>query len=90
MQSPLLRRLFRRSAPRNDYTSVFETASTNVYTLAQGQKFRTEFGLKDQIQRSSVSVMSNIAEGCERTSRKEFLALLGYAKGSIGEVRSQL
>jgi four helix bundle protein len=64
--------------------------TTNVYTLAQGRKFRTDFGLKDQIQRSSVSVMSNIAEGYERTSRKEFLAFLGYAKGSVGEVRSQL
>jgi four helix bundle protein len=64
---------------------------TNViYTFARGEHFRTDFGLRDQIQRSSVSVMSNIAEGYERNSKKSFLAFLGYAKGSIGEVRSQL
>ena len=47
-------------------------------------------GLQDQIQRASVSVMSNIAEGFERGTKQEFLNYLFIAKGSAGEVRAQL
>lgn len=50
----------------------------------------TDFGFKDQITRSAVSVPSNIAEGAERMFRKEFTQFLGYAKGSAGELRTQL
>lgn len=50
----------------------------------------SDFGFKDQITRSAVSVPSNIAEGAERNSRKEFSQFLGYAKGSAGELRTQL
>jgi four helix bundle protein len=49
-----------------------------------------DYGFKDQITRSAVSVPSNIAEGAERMSRKEFSQFLGYAKGSAGELRTQL
>lgn len=49
-----------------------------------------DYGFKDQIQRASVSVMSNIAEGFERGTRQEFLNYLYIAKGSAGEVRAQL
>ena len=49
-----------------------------------------DFGFRDQIQRASVSVMSNIAEGFERGTQQEFLNYLYIAKGSAGEVRSQL
>jgi four helix bundle protein len=49
-----------------------------------------DFGFKDQITRSAVSVPSNITEGAERLSRKEFAQFLGYAKGSAGELRTQL
>lgn len=50
----------------------------------------TDYGFRDQIQRASVSVMSNIAEGFESGTRQEFLNYLYIAKGSAGEVRAQL
>lgn len=61
-----------------------------VYLLTAKDRFKKDYGLKDQIQRASVSVMSNIAEGYERHTKKEFAAFLYHAKGSIGELRSQL
>jgi four helix bundle protein len=61
-----------------------------VYNLTNSDVFRKDYGLKDQIQRASVSIMNNIAEGFERDSNKEFVKFLLYAKGSAGEVRSLL
>lgn len=49
-----------------------------------------DFGLRDQLRRASVSIPTNIAEGFERHSRKEYLNFLNIAKGSAGEVRSLL
>ncbi len=49
-----------------------------------------DYGFRDQIQRASVSIMNNIAEGFERKSNKEFRFFLYVAKGSCGEVRSML
>jgi four helix bundle protein len=49
-----------------------------------------DYGFKDQITRSSLSISSNIAEGFERESQRECLKFLSYAKGSCGEVRSQI
>lgn len=62
----------------------------DIYKLTVGQKFSKDFGLKEQIQRSAVSIMSNIAEGFERKTAKEFIQFLYIAKGSSGELRSQL
>lgn len=64
--------------------------TNNIYRLTSNANFKKNFGLKDQTQRSSVSVMSNIAEGYERGTNKEFIHFLNYAKGSVGELRSQL
>ena len=49
-----------------------------------------DYGFKDQITRSALSISSNIAEGFERESQKECLNFLSYAKGSCGELRSQI
>ncbi|MBC8316323.1 MAG: four helix bundle protein [Desulfobulbaceae bacterium] len=49
-----------------------------------------DFGFRDQITRSALSIPSNIAEGVERDSQKEFARFLQYAKGSCGELRTQL
>lgn len=59
-----------------------------VYSLTRQAKF-VDFSLKDQIQRAAVSVISNIAEGFERSNREEFIYFLYVAKGSCGEVRAQ-
>ncbi len=62
----------------------------SIYVLTSLDNFKKDYGLKDQIQRSSVSIINNIAEGFERDNNKEFRNFLNYAKGSAGEVRSML
>jgi four helix bundle protein len=52
--------------------------------------FARDFGLKDQIRRAAVSILSNIAEGFERNRPAEFHQFLAVAKGSCAELRSQL
>jgi four helix bundle protein len=49
-----------------------------------------EFGLRDQMNRAAVSIPSNIAEGAERDSKKEFMHFLNIAKGSAAELRTQI
>jgi four helix bundle protein len=61
-----------------------------VYKISRQGAFAKDFGLRDQIRRASISVMSNIAEGFERGGDKEFIQFLSNAKGSCGEVRCQL
>jgi four helix bundle protein len=61
-----------------------------IYRLTKTEKFLKDFGLRDQIQRAAISIMSNIAEGFERGGNQEFVQFLYVAKASCGEVRSQL
>ena len=60
-----------------------------VYAVTSEGKFAHDFGLRDQIQRAAVSVMSNIAEGFERGGVREFIQFLFIAKGSTAEVQAQ-
>lgn len=61
-----------------------------VYEITNKPAFARDFGLKDQIRRAAVSVMSNIAEGYDRSGTAEFMHFLATAKGSAAEVRCQL
>ncbi len=61
--------------------------AVDVYVLFKHSK---DFAYKDQMIRSSLSIPSNIAEGSERNSPKDFARFLHYAKGSCGELRTQL
>jgi len=61
-----------------------------VYLITDEGELKRDFGLKDQLRRAAVSIPTNIAEGFERSSRKEYLLFLNIAKGSSGEVRSLL
>ncbi|AFZ01389.1 four helix bundle protein [Calothrix sp. PCC 6303] len=59
-----------------------------IYLLTKEGEISKDFALKDQLRRASVSIPTNIAEGFERYSRKEYVNFLNIAKGSAGECRS--
>ena len=61
-----------------------------IYVITRQGNFAKDYGLNSQIQRATVSIMSNIAEGFERGGRNEFHQFLSTAKGSCAEVRTQL
>ena len=61
-----------------------------IYKITRHDNFAKDLGLRNQIQRAAVSIMSNIAEGFERGNPREFHQFLSIAKASCAEVRSQL
>ena len=61
-----------------------------IYALSNDGQFSRDFGLRDQVRRAAVSVMSNIAEGFDRGGVREFIQFLFIAKGSAAEVQAQL
>jgi four helix bundle protein len=64
--------------------------TSEIYAVSNRASFSKDFGLRDQIRRATVSIMSNIAEGFERSGSGEFVHFLAVAKGSAGEVVSHL
>ena len=61
-----------------------------IYVFTDEGRFTRDFGLRDQIRRAAVSIMSNMSEGFESQTQTQFIRYLGIAKASAGEVRSQL
>ncbi|MBY0486443.1 MAG: four helix bundle protein [Flavobacteriaceae bacterium] len=61
-----------------------------IYQITENQNFKKDFDFVRQIRRASISISSNIAEGFERNTDKEFIYFLYVAKASAGEVRSQI
>ena len=64
--------------------------TAEIYRITGSGGLARDFGLKDQMQRTAVSIMSNIAEGHERGTAPEFARFLRIAKASCAELRSQL
>jgi four helix bundle protein len=61
-----------------------------IYDISDKEEFSRDFGLKNQIRNASVSVMSNIAEGFDRGTNREFIQFLIVGRASASEVKSQL
>ena len=81
------------TAKRFEDLGVWQKAKelTNlIYRLSSSGTFARDFGLRDQMRRAAVSIMSNIAEGFESQTQAIFIQYLARAKGSAGELRAQL
>ena len=73
--------------------AIFQKArelSKKIYPVTNKDGFKSDYRFVQQIRAAAGSIMDNIAEGFERGGNKEFLNFLYIAKGSCGEVRSQL
>ena len=81
------------TAKRFEDLDVWQKArdlTNSIYKLSSTGNFSRDFGLRDQMRRAAVSIMSNIAEEFESQTQVMFIQFLGRAKGSAGEVRAQL
>lgn len=70
--------------------AVWQRSKAIAVEVCRASSSCKDWGFRDQVMRSSVSVPSNIAEGAERNGTKEFIYFLGIAKGSLGELRTQV
>ena len=64
--------------------------AVQIYKITANRDFSHDYGLRDQARRAAVSVASNIAEGYERNSNKDFIRFLLIAKGFLSELRTHL
>jgi four helix bundle protein len=81
------------SAEKFEDLQVWQNArklANMIYEFSSTGEFGRDFGLRDQMRRAAVSVMSNIAEGFESRTQAMFIEYLGRAKASAGELRAQL
>ncbi len=81
------------TAKRFEDLEVWQKAkelTNSIYSFSSSGPFSKDFGLRDQMRRAAVSIMSNIAEGFESQTQAIFIKYLAYAKGSAGELRAQL
>lgn len=79
-----------RSFEELEVWQVSRKLCKEIYEITNQSGLSKDFALRDQIRRSAVSILSNISEGFERKGDKQFNYFLGVAKGSAGELRSQL
>lgn len=61
-----------------------------IYKISMSGELCKDYGLRDQIRRAAISIPSNIAEGSEKNSNKDFIRYLNIAKGSVAELLTQL
>jgi four helix bundle protein len=80
----------KKKIERFEDLEVWKLSMQMAVAVYEGLAEWRDYGLRDQMQRAAVSVPSNIAEGYERNSNKEFVQFLYIAKGSAGELRTQL
>lgn len=80
----------RRLAVRFEELEIWRTSRVLLSQIYSAFALCKDYSFRDQLQRAAVSVMNNIAEGFEKSSRKDFAHYLDHAKGSAGEVRSML
>lgn len=73
-----------------DVWKIAREVVNDIYKLTKRDKFSRDYALRDQIRRSAIGILSNIAEGFESGSDKQFARYLKIAKGSAGECRAQL
>lgn len=79
-----------RSVEEIDVWQSSRTLIREIYSLSKKPPFCRDFALQNQIRKAAVSIAPNIAEGFERSGNREFINFLSIAKGSTGEVRTQL
>ena len=79
-----------KSYEKTEVWNVSRQLMKEVFHVTKSEQMKGEFFLQNQMKKSALSILSNIAEGFERDGNKELIQYLSYAKGSAGELRSQL